>query len=78
VAGLAGGARPDRGIGGDRAAPHIKRKLERAPIKARLHGGASIVIGVDGNMEDELNHDAVMKGSLKFLHVMPAIRIAVG
>ena len=31
----------------------IKRKRERALIKARLYGGAAIVIGVDVNMEDE-------------------------
>jgi hypothetical protein len=41
---------------------NIKRKLERALIKARLYGGAAIVIGVDGNMGDELNPDAVKKG----------------
>ena len=41
---------------------NIKRKLERALIKARLYGGAAIVIGVDGNMGDEFNPDAVKKG----------------
>jgi uncharacterized protein len=57
---------------------NIKRKLERALIKARLYGGAAIVIGVDGNMEDELNPDAVKKGALKFLHVMPAYALRAG
>ena len=33
---------------------NIKRKLEKALVKARLYGGAAIIIGVDGNMEDEL------------------------
>ena len=57
---------------------NIKRKLERALIKARLYGGAAIAIGVDGNMEDELNPDAVKKGALKFLHVMPAYALRAG
>lgn len=39
----------------------IKRKRERALIKARLYGGAAIVIGVDVNMEDELNPDTIQE-----------------
>jgi uncharacterized protein len=57
----------------------VQQKIQQALIKARLYGGAAIIIGVDaGNPEDELNYDDVTKDSLKFLHVVSRNQISIG
>jgi len=48
----------------------LQRKLMGAIAKARLFGGAAMVMGIDGQrFEDELDLDSVKKDSLKFVHV---------
>ena len=48
-------------------------------IKARLYGGAAIIIGVDaGRPEDELDLEKVGQDSLKFLHVVSKQQIRAG
>lgn len=49
----------------------MKRKLRDVLMKARLYGGAALVLGVDqGNPEDELIIENVQKDQLKFVHVV--------
>lgn len=49
----------------------IQRKVKQAMIKARLYGGAGIVMGVGkDDLKDELDPEKVKQGDLKFLHVM--------
>lgn len=46
----------------------IQKKLRSALIKARLYGGAALVMGVrQGQPEDELNFDAIGKDDLQFV-----------
>lgn len=47
--------------------------------KARLYGGAALVMGVDiGRPEDELRIDAVRQGSLKYVHVLHRFNLSAG
>jgi uncharacterized protein len=48
----------------------VQLKLQEALIKARLYGGACLLIGVDGNMASELDPETIGKDGLKFLHVL--------
>ena len=57
----------------------LQRKMLSALIKARLYGGAAIVLGVDqGSFQDELEVDRVKKGGLKFIHVVERWMIQAG
>jgi len=57
----------------------LQRKLLSALIKARLYGGAAIVLGVNqGSFQDELDIDRVKKGDLKFVHVVERWMITAG
>jgi uncharacterized protein len=57
----------------------LQRKLLGALIKARLYGGAAIIMGVDqGTFQDELDLESVRKGDLKFVHVVQRWMIAAG
>jgi uncharacterized protein len=48
----------------------VQLKLQQGLTKARLYGGATILIGVDGDMSKELDPESIKKDGLKFLHVM--------
>jgi phage-related protein (TIGR01555 family) len=57
----------------------VQLKVQEALVKARLYGGAVIIIGVDaGNPQDELNLDDVKQDSLQFLHVVSRNQLSVG
>ena len=57
----------------------IQNKLQQALIKARLYGGAAIIIGVDaGKPEDELDPEMVGQDSLKFIHVVSKNQLRAG
>lgn len=57
----------------------VQQKVQQALIKARLYGGALIVIGVEqGDPAQELDLEQVGQDSLKFLHVIPQHRITTG
>lgn len=57
----------------------IQRKLMQATSKARLFGGAALIIGVDGQkFEDELDVEAVSEGDLAFVHVVSRWEIETG
>ena len=49
---------------------HVQLKLQEALTKARLYGGACLLIGVDGDMAMELDPTKIGKDALKFLHVL--------
>lgn len=55
----------------------LQRKCMEAFVKARLFGGAAIVLGVKGagDWNEELDLDKVTKGSLKFIHVVTGGRL---
>ena len=57
----------------------IQRKLMWALSKARLFGGACMIMGIDGQQfEEELDLDAVGKDDLKFVHVVTKWQLAAG
>ena len=57
----------------------IQRKLMWALTKARLYGGAAMIMGIDGQrFEEELDIESVGKGDLKFVHVVTRWQIAAG
>jgi uncharacterized protein len=57
----------------------IQQKLQAALIKARLYGGAVIIIGVDaGKPEEELDLEQVGQDSLKFIHIVSRNQIRAG
>lgn len=57
----------------------LQLKLLNAMEKARLYGGAAIVLGVNqGDFTDELDVDKVGKGDLKFIHVVERWMISAG
>jgi phage-related protein (TIGR01555 family) len=58
----------------------IQAKVREAMIKARLYGGAGLVLGVDGTgaSNTPLDLDRVTKDSLKFVHVVSRYDLAVG
>jgi uncharacterized protein len=55
----------------------LQLKLQQALTKARLYGGCCILIGVDGNMEKELDPEKIKKDGLKFLHVLAPHQLAI-
>ena len=57
----------------------IQRKLMWALAKARLFGGAALVMGIEGQkFEEELDPESVGKGDLKFVHVVTRWNLAAG
>ena len=57
----------------------IQRKLMWAMSKARLYGGAALIMGIEGQkFEDELDLDSIGKGDLKFVHAVTKWQIAAG
>lgn len=48
----------------------VQQKLQQAMVKARLYGGAALIIGVDGNQEAPLDPESIGKDGLKWLHVV--------
>lgn len=59
---------------------NIQKKLRLALIRARLYGGAGMVLGVDDGKpaEEPLDIDAVGKDALKFVVVMNRYELAAG
>lgn len=55
----------------------LQLKLQQAMTKARLYGGACMLIGVDGNMEKELDPETIKKDGLKFIHVLAPHQVVV-
>lgn len=55
----------------------VQLKLQNALIKARLYGGACLLIGVDGDMASELDPETVGLDGLKFLHVLTPHQLQV-
>ena len=57
----------------------LQNKMMNAMIKARLYGGAALIMGVDqGKFQDELDVEAVGKDDLKFVHVVPRWSLGTG
>jgi uncharacterized protein len=57
----------------------LQQKVLSAMTKARLYGGAALIIGVDqGDWGDELDVERVGKGDLKFVHVVDRWHLAAG
>jgi phage-related protein (TIGR01555 family) len=57
----------------------LQRKLMQALIRARLYGGAAMLIGIDGQkFEDELDPESVGKDDLTFVHVVSRYEIEAG
>lgn len=57
----------------------LQRKVHLGLKRARLYGGAALLIGVDqGALNEEVRLDSVRKDSLKFVHVVSRHEIGVG
>ena len=57
----------------------LQQKLMWAMTKARLYGGAALIMGIEGQkFDDELDIDAVGKGDLKFVHAVTKWQLAAG
>jgi phage-related protein (TIGR01555 family) len=57
----------------------IQRKMKQALTRARLYGGAALVMGVDqGNTDEPLDLDAVGEGDLKWVVVMNRYELSAG
>ncbi len=57
----------------------IQMKMKQALTRARLYGGAALVIGVEqGNIEEPLDLDAVGEGDLKWVVVMNRYELNAG
>lgn len=57
----------------------IQQKTKLAIIRARLYGGAALVLGVDqGETWEPIDYDKVGKGDLKFVVVMNRYELAAG
>jgi phage-related protein (TIGR01555 family) len=57
----------------------VQQKVKEAQVKARLFGGAAIIIGTDdGDMSKPLDVEKVKKDSLKFVHVVTRWEIQTG
>jgi hypothetical protein len=58
----------------------LRKKVKQWIIRARLYGGAALVIGVDDGKEswEELDLDAVEKGSLQFVVVLNRYELNAG
>ena len=57
----------------------LQRKIELAMCRARLLGGAAIVLGTaDGEFNTILDYDKIKKDDLKFVHVVGRYNIVAG
>lgn len=57
----------------------LKRRLMSGLIKARLYGGAALVMGIaQGKPEEEVNLDALKEGDLQFIHAVSRYEITAG
>lgn len=57
----------------------VQMKMRQAATRARLYGGAAMVIGVDqGDIEEPLDLEAVGEGDLKWVVVMNRYELAAG
>lgn len=57
----------------------IQRKLMGGMSKARLFGGAAMIMGVDGQkFEEELDLESIGEGDLKFVHIVSRWEIEAG
>lgn len=57
----------------------LQRKVKNAMIKARLYGGAALLMGVDqGSMSAPLDLEKVGQDSLKFVHVVSKWELTAG
>jgi phage-related protein (TIGR01555 family) len=57
----------------------LQNKLQYAMKRARLYGGAAMILGVDvGKPEEELNVELVTTDSLKFVHVATRYELTAG
>ena len=57
----------------------LQRKLMWAMSKARLYGGAALVMGIEGQkFEDQLDVEGVGKDDLKFVHAVTKWQLAAG
>lgn len=57
----------------------VQRKVKSALTKARLHGGAAIILGVNqGKNNEPLNYEAIGKDALKFMHVVTRNELGMG
>lgn len=58
---------------------NVKAKVLEARIKARLWGGAAIMLGTgDQNLADELDPERIKKGGLKYLTVLTRRQLTAG
>ena len=48
----------------------LQLKLQQALVKARLYGGCCMLIGVDGDMSQELKPETIKVDGLQFIHVL--------
>jgi phage-related protein (TIGR01555 family) len=55
----------------------LQLKLQMALTKARLYGGACLMIGVDGNLASELIPEEVPLDGFKFIHVLAPHQLTV-
>jgi len=57
----------------------IQNKVKRLLQKARLYGGAALILGVDqGKMDEALDLTKIKKGQLKFVHVVSRYDVTAG
>lgn len=57
----------------------LQRKIELAMCRARLLGGAAIILGTDdGDFDTVLDYKKIKKGGLKFAHVVGRYNITAG
>ncbi|WP_022697913.1 anti-CBASS protein Acb1 family protein [Euryhalocaulis caribicus] len=58
---------------------NLQLKVYQAITKARLYGGAALVMGVEqGAPEEALRPDSIKRGALKYIHVMSRWEISAG
>jgi len=58
---------------------NLQKRLFDAMRKARLYGGAALIMGIEGQkFENELDVEAVSEGDLKFVHVVSRWMLAAG
>lgn len=58
---------------------NCQQKLKAGLTRARLYGGAALVMGIDqGNTKDPVELDRIRVGDLKFLHVVSRHEITAG
>lgn len=57
----------------------LQRKAMLCDIRARLYGGAALILGIDqGKSDDEVNYDTLGADCLKFVHVVNRYEISAG